>query len=867
MRHADALAHLDAQRRRARQTLSLERGLAAAAPSIGFVGLWAALAMAGGFEALGALPEALAASAFWVALCGLCAWGWWGYRAPTDKEAQARLAADSGLEAAAVTALEDKPTRLDPVALALWASAQTHAREQARRLKAGPLRLNLAQIDPYWLRVALPVLLVVALAISGGGASDRLARALAPDPGVLAGDRPMVIEAWATPADYTGAAAVSLGDRMGQAVPTPPSVEVTVRVTGPKAAPDLVFIADGQQRRTVAFTLAGDAAFEARMAIPKAGELSVVRFHTKARWRILPAPDAPPTIAFDKPPPSAPTKRIGFSWTARDDFGVERVVLRMRPLAPPPGLVGAAPVDTPLESPGGAPKEAQFQADLLLYEHPYAGMEVEARLVAIDALGQEGESPPERMRLPEKRFSQSIALAAVEIRKIILHERRRYAAGPVIPDLSLARAVDDAGPPRSDGEPALLRAPQAIRRAARLLDAVTMEPDEVTFSNSGAWAGLRLARHTLARAQNIDETNQAASVLWQVALHAEHGDGADAERALQAARDALAQALRDGASEEERAQLMDELREAMNAYIEALAQRAMAEGQTPQNMDDTVSQNMLSSQDLERMMAEMKRMADAGDLNAAERLLQQLSQLLGNLSVQLGEGPGLQQSETRGSQAGPDQTAKGLSDAIGQQRALRDETARNGQPSQSPPAQDGEGKMPGGAGQGQAGGQAGQGGEAGEGGSSLAQRQGALADQIARQREGLGQRDAQAGAPLDAAEGAMREAEGALRSGDLARAEAAQEEALRKLRQGVEKLGSQQQRSAGASGQSGGPRDPLGRTIGGAGDGEETAVPEEVERQRAREILDDLRARAQDPRRPETERQYLRRLLERFEGS
>jgi hypothetical protein len=111
----------------------------------------------------------------------------------------------------------------------------------------------------------------------------------------------------------------------------------------------------------------------------------------------------------------------------------------------------------------------------------------------------------------------------------------------------------------------------------------------------------------------------------------------------------------------------------------------------------------------------------------------------------------------------------------------------------------------------------------------------------------------------------MREAEQALREGDVARAEASQAEALRQLRRGMERL--TQERSAGQQGQPNGPRDPLGRQIGAAGEGEETAVPEEMERQRAQDILDELRARAQDARRPEAERDYLRRLLERFNGS
>jgi hypothetical protein len=180
----------------------------------------------------------------------------------------------------------------------------------------------------------------------------------------------------------------------------------------------------------------------------------------------------------------------------------------------------------------------------LLEDHPYAGMEVEARLVATDALGQQGLSPPERLRLPEKRFSQPMAMAAVEIRKTILHERRAYAPAPLALPLRFDRAVDDGGLFDEAGAPALTRAPRAIKRAAQMLDAITLLPDEASFPDAGVYTGLRAARAALAMAPDSAATVKAADMLWQVALHAEHGDGADARQALAAARDRLAEALR-----------------------------------------------------------------------------------------------------------------------------------------------------------------------------------------------------------------------------------------------------------------------------------------------------------------------------------
>jgi hypothetical protein len=72
-------------------------------------------------------------------------------------------------------------------------------------------------------------------------------------------------------------------------------------------------------------------------------------------------------------------------------------------------------------------------------------------------------------------------------------------------------------------------------------------------------------------------------------------------------------------------------------------------------------------------------------------------------------------------------------------------------------------------------------------------------------------------------------------------------------------------RESGEAGEGG--RDPLGRATGAASGEGEANVPTQFDPVRAREIFDEIRRRAQDPNRPEAEREYLRRLLDRFGGS
>lgn len=240
MKHQDALDQLARETARARRRLMLERALRVGLPLLMAAGAWAFIAIVGLHEAL---PLALQGATSALALAGLAylafrAWRAW--RPVTEEDARARLAADCKLDAGAFDTLRDQPTRFDPLAVALWRRERERALVQAEKVRAGPPRVRLDDLDPYRLRDGLALALVVALAVAGLNAPDRLARAFLPDPGPLLGDKPMAVEAWATPADYTHAPPVSLSDRIGERVATPPSVEATVRLTGPAGAPLLV---------------------------------------------------------------------------------------------------------------------------------------------------------------------------------------------------------------------------------------------------------------------------------------------------------------------------------------------------------------------------------------------------------------------------------------------------------------------------------------------------------------------------------------------------------------------------------------------------------------------------------------------------
>jgi len=128
----------------------------------------------------------------------------------------------------------------------------------------------------------------------------------------------------------------------------------------------------------------------------------------------------------------------------------------------------------------------------------------------------------------------------------------------------------------------------------------------------------------------------------------------------------------------------------------------------------------------------------------------------------------------------------------------------------------------------------------------------------------------QAPGQLDGAQRSMEEAARALRDGDLGRATEEQARALEQLRQGTQQMAEQMMRQMptqfGRARSSDAPLDPLGRPQRTEGPdlGTSVKLPDEIDAQRAREILNELRRRLGERYRPELELEYLERLLRRF---
>jgi uncharacterized protein (TIGR02302 family) len=394
-----------------------------------------------------------------------------------------------------------------------------------------------------------------------------------------------------------------------------------------------------------------------------------------------------------------------------------------------------------------------------------------------------------------------------------------------------------------------------------MLDTLALYPKGL-FEGAAPVLAMAAIASRLRNAAGYDDVKMAIDMLWELAVALEEGSLRDAKAELQALKEELAKALRDGAPQERIAELMKKLREAMDRYLDAMreeVERLMREGRLQPTQPGEQGQPM-SREELQKMLDAMEELSKGGANDMAQQLLDELDRILQNLQM----GQGNQQGEGQGEM---DEMMQGLGDLMRRQQRLMDETQRLPGEGTDPGTQGEQGEQ-GEQGQQPGQGRQGRGGNQGSG-DDLAERQ----RELRRMLEDLQSRG-QGRMPGDVGDAgrAMEGAEESLRQGDREGALQQQGEALDKLRKGAQDL-AQQMRDQG-QGQSGnqsqdgqglnGEDDPLGRPRATRGQDQgprEDIVPSERAMQRAREILEGLRAKSNDRGISDSERSYIERLL------
>ena len=787
------------------------------------------------------------------------------FRWPSETDALVRL--DESLPGRPITALSDAQAigGTDAASRAIWEAHLARMADRIRAARAVEPDLRIAARDPFALRYVALLAFAVALLF---GSFLRVGSVAQMGPGGPAMASGPSWEGWIEPPAYTGLPSLYLADLPDGPITVPEGADVTLRLYG--AAGDLTV----SETVSAAIGDAGSAAAPVQsFRVMQPGEIAIDGPGGRS-FDVELSPDAPPAIEVTGTPERGESGEFRQPFAASDDYGVTGgqveitldmdAIDRRYGLAADPDPRDPLVVDLPLPISGD---RSEFTGTLIenFSEHPWANLPVTLRYVVSDELGQEGGTGAVSADLAGLRYFDPMAKAVIEQRRDLLWAR------------------DNA------------------RRVAQILRAVSWRLEEA-FRDQSLYLRLRVVIRRLESGiadgpLSVERQEEIAAELWDIAQELEYGDLADALERLRRAQERLSEAIENGADEAEIAELMQELREATQDYIRQLAEQSQGQEQQQAQGD---SQQITGNQ-IQEMMDRIQELMEQGRMAEAQQLLEQLNRMMENMQVtQGGQGepsPGEQamqdmQQALRDQQELSDEAFRDLQEQFGQRGQQQGQQGQQGQQPGQQQGQQGQGQQgqqgqqPGqGQQQGQQQGQGGQQGQNGQQGmgDSLAQRQQALRDELRRQEGNLPGAGTEAGEAardaLDRAGRAMDGAEEALRERDYSRALDDQSEAMEALREGMRSLGEalaenqQQQQQGQGQGQataegdpSGRSRDPLGREAGQNGQmgSEEQMLGQEDVYRRAEELLDEIRRRSGEQARPEAERDYLRRLLDRF---
>jgi uncharacterized protein (TIGR02302 family) len=845
VRDAQAVSRLRLMQavQRAQYAIAWERSWPHLARLLTVVGLFLVASWAGLWLALPFVARAIGLGLFALAALGAL-FPLLRFRWPSREAALSRLDRGTGIRHRPATALTDTLATQDPVAQALWQAQRERTLASLKRIRAGLPSPRLAIHDPWALRALVAVMLVATYVAAGDERAMRTAAAFDWN-GVLSPAN-IRVDAWVTPPLYTGRPPIILSAANKEAavpltgpLPVPAGSTLIVRSSGGT----LDVVAGGGVTEAVPTEQAPKGTNERHFTIAADGTVHVRAPSGQPQWKFTATPDRVPTIALAKDPERQARGSLQMSYKIEDDYGVTEAQAHfsIRPndtsksdaSKADPSKAAASPrplFDAPqfsLVLPNARTRNGVGQTVKDLSEDPYAGADVTLTLTAKDEAGNEGRSEPFNMKLPERLFTKPLARALIEQRRILALDANQnsqvYAA----------------------------------------LDALMIAP-ELFMPETGQFLSLYSVARQLEAARTDDTMREVVASLWALAVTIEDGNITDVDKALRAAQDALKQALERGASDEEIKKLTQDLRAALDNFIRQLAEQLR---NNPQQLARPLDPNtkMLRQQDLNNMIERMERLSRSGDKDAAKQLLDQLQQMLENLQMaqpgQSGDGD-------------MEQALNELDDMIRKQGQLRDKTFKQGQDSRRDRARGKQGEQ--------------SLGDLQQDQQALRDRLKKLQQELAKRGMGQGQRgekgqqgqdgDPQQGDGLGEADSAMGDADGRLGEGNADGAVDSQGQALDALRKGAQSLadamqqgdgdgqGEGQGNRAGRQQSGGNQSDPLGRPLHGRefGDDLTVKIPGEIDVQRVRRILEELRRRLADPQRPQIELDYLERLLKDY---
>ncbi|MFN7112797.1 MAG: DUF4175 domain-containing protein [Alphaproteobacteria bacterium] len=730
---------------------------------------------------------------------------------PRRWQIERRIESESGLKHRPLAMMHDKPEQgASPAAIKLWYKQRAEAQKAWGALRVWRPRPRVGRQDRYNLRFTAMICLALALLFAQGRALDRLEAALRPPALFKMPVTTVAMDVWIEPPAYTTAAPVFLataqtGRTTAEAASVPDGSILKLRIGGLKRAPKLFY--DG--KKTLLFEEAAPGSFTLEMPLSKSGVMEIRRGWWQSplgSWNIDIIPDRQPDVQILSAD-AAERAALKITYSARDDYGIRslRAVIEPSPDIPAEPWHETITFDIPFS--GRQSREAEFHVEHLAH-HPMAGTPVMIKLVATDDTGHAAESNIEKIVLPERQFKNPAAIA-------VNRERKRLIR------------FDD---------------PLTFRLTSAVLVSLANRPG-VIKEDLRVFLGLVVSVKRLGYTPTKYSAFTVRDILWNIALRLEDGGLVLAREELRQALQKLNQALNDkNISEEKLQELSEDVNKKTQQYMQELAKemrQRMEQGDGEQQKQPEISpelaQKLMDKMDMSDI-EEMIRQMQHGD---SREQMQAMTEMMQKMLDSTDPGNAMGERE----QKALEQLQK-MEDLIQDQQKLIDQTGKK-----EPKQESGE--------------------EAGE--------QGRIRQELGDVMRGMGENMPEVPEQFGSADQEMKDAQQQLGRGEPGKSLPHQKEALKQLQEGQDQALQQMadQMKAGMSGSGSGGTgqssnnygegyDPLGRNHGKHQPFSDVKIPDEKERRRVQEIIQELRGRSNDWERPREERQYIDRLLDPF---
>ncbi|MFT8521614.1 DUF4175 domain-containing protein [Gluconobacter oxydans] len=279
--------------------------------------------------------------------------------------------------------------------------------------------------------IAVPLAIVVAAVLGGTHTPSRLHAGLVP--GVDDDSIPLpTLQAWIDRPSYAPGAPIFLSATGHNTLDVPQGAILNATITGAHGKPALHGIASPEQNRLDA------ESWNSHGTLQQSDTISiVVRGRTLGSWRVKVEPDLPPTVTWDgKPGPQKDDWRTGLPWHVHQTYGVASLEAEINL----PGLTRGRILHVPIPL-DGQPKDAKGVATPDLSSDPFAGMEVEGRLHARSASGRESRSDIVKFQIAARKFTDPLARALVALRRRLMLGQQR--ASQAAAELNLLTQTTD----------------------------------------------------------------------------------------------------------------------------------------------------------------------------------------------------------------------------------------------------------------------------------------------------------------------------------------------------------------------------------------------------------------------------------------